>query len=162
MQNNVWNSNFVLLWWRAFTCLSNNKKNIRNLIWKKWPVMISVHTKRCMLLLSDTCTMYNNLHVVGSRYIISNCGWLHHVVITLMYDRPSPYHPHLHLPCYAWWGHGATLMGGMNSVTTTTMTTTGHDSSPTRPNITTTICPKKNYNRTFRIDNFQSSEWIKV
>ena len=22
--------------------------------------------------------------------------------------------------------------------------------------------PKKNYNRTFRIDNFQSSEWIKV
>ena len=25
-----------------------------------------------------------------------------------------------------------------------------------------TICPKKNYNRTFRMDNFQSSEWIKV
>ena len=25
-----------------------------------------------------------------------------------------------------------------------------------------TICPKKNYNQTFRMDNFQSSEWIKV
>ena len=25
-----------------------------------------------------------------------------------------------------------------------------------------TICPKKNYNRTFRMDNFRSSEWIKV
>ena len=25
-----------------------------------------------------------------------------------------------------------------------------------------TICPKNNYNQTFRIDNFQSSEWIKV
>ena len=24
------------------------------------------------------------------------------------------------------------------------------------------ICPKKNYNQTFRMDNFQSSEWIKV
>ena len=24
------------------------------------------------------------------------------------------------------------------------------------------ICPKKNYNRTFRINNFQSGEWIKI
>ena len=25
-----------------------------------------------------------------------------------------------------------------------------------------TVCPKKNYNRTFRINNFKSLKWIKV